>query len=275
MRHIILYICGILISVSALAQNQSLQQIVLTNGTVIKGQVEKLADGTIKVCTDGGDYFIFQESEVNRIIDAKQVTPKNSQIKNTQRLFLKDGRALSGKVVINNDGTYQIETIDGGIYSFKADEVDGVAGLPQEKSTNKHGPKPGDIVYRKGNQLFFVKNNQPLSQHDFNTFDAWKQYEKAKKSGHGGRVTMYIGAGSVVFGGGMIGLAFLTDNYDIVPGVGLLVASAGLVTGITGLIITSSSNSKLNKMAGNYNHKPGYAFNFGVQQHGIGLALNF
>lgn len=72
MRHVILFIISILVSVYAFAQNQGLQRIVLTDGTVINGKAEKQADGTIMVSTINGDAFFFHPSEINRIVSLNQ-----------------------------------------------------------------------------------------------------------------------------------------------------------------------------------------------------------
>lgn len=204
-----------------------------------------------------------------------------SQDQNIQRLFLKDGRALSGKVVIAENGIYQIETVDGDIFYFQPDEIDGVIGLHNDKVGKKKSFKTSDVVFRKGNELRFIVDNQPLSQHNFNTLTGWINYEKAKKNGKTGRICLYSGAGALVLGYGTVGLLALTGKIhsgtgsDLLLGLGSGVVGVGFITGITGLIMTLSSNSKLNKMANTYNQNPGYALNFGVQQNGIGFAFNF
>lgn len=79
MRHLIISTFCFLVSVLSLAQNQNLQQVVLTDGTIIKGQVEKQIDGTIMVSTTNGDIFFFQSSEVNRIVGMNQAFTEESQ----------------------------------------------------------------------------------------------------------------------------------------------------------------------------------------------------
>ncbi len=171
-----------------------------------------------------------------------------SQNQSAQRLFLKDGRALSGKVVIAENGIYQIETVDGDVFYFQPDEVEGVFGLPKEKNTNKKGIKPGDVVTRHGNELRFIKNDVALSMHDFNTMAGWEKYEKAKKNGRAGRICMYSGAGTLVLGGALMVVGF-TYQRDVLASlaledVGFILGIAGLASGITGLTMTLISNSK-------------------------------
>ncbi len=277
LRNITIVLCALLLPALAFAQNHNTQRIYLTNGTVIIGEAQKQADGTIKVSTDSGDFFFFQPSEVERIIDAKQALANDTQIQKTQRLFLKDGRAFSGVIVVTEDGTYQIETVEGEVYSFSPDEVDGVVGLSKDGKTIKPKKSSNDVVFRKGYQLFYTKNNQLLTQHDFNTLAGWEKYEKAKKNGRAGRICMYSGAGTLVLGGALmvVGFTYQRDGLEALQGVGFILGIAGLASGITGLTMTLISNSKLNKIANTYNQNPGYALNFGVQQNGIGLAFNF
>lgn len=196
------------------------------------------------------------------------------QNKNTQRLFLKDGRALSGAVTITENGSYQIETIDGDIFFFESNEVEGVIGLPWEKDAKKKGIKPDDVVFRKGNQLYSVKTNQPLTQHDFNTMTGWYKYEKARIIGKAGRICMYSGAGTLVLSWGIMfcGSDLSSESLQIAE---FIAGCVGFASGITGLIMTLNSNSKLKIMANAYNDNPGYVLNFGVQKNGIGFALNF
>ena len=107
MRHLLLFICCTIVSVISFAQNRELQRIVLNDGTIINGQVEKQTDGTIMVSTDNGDIFFFQPSEVNRVIGANQLLTAESQTGNIDSTVKRKGNKLyyakSGMALTKDD----------------------------------------------------------------------------------------------------------------------------------------------------------------------------
>ena len=70
------------------------------------------------------------------------------------------------------------------------------------------------------------------------------------------------GAGALIY---VIGATEHSAGYRYVGGI-------LAVIGIPNVII---AHSKLNKVANNYNSQQNFSVNFGGQEHGIGLALNF
>lgn len=218
-----------------------------------------------------------------------------SQSKSSQRLFLKDGTAISGSIEIQDDGSYKVTTPAGDVFFFLPAEVKGIIDADKITTASKTSSFPKNpkefflgkaiasqidsysqgLVHRRQNILYFTETKEALTLHDFNTMEGWEHYMKASKKGKSGRIVAYCGGGSFLLGGLCVGIGFLAGDGVYLPAAGLFFAGAGLITGVTGLCITWSSNSQLNKIAKSYNQTPGYALNFGVQQHGIGLSLTF
>lgn len=202
-----------------------------------------------------------------------------SQNGSQRSLTLKNGTTIKGEVEIQDDGTYQVKTASGDVFYFMEDEIK----KGNASNTKIKIPKnaSNSVVFRSGNQLYYVDGLRPLSQGDFNTLEGWNTYMKASKKGASGRIVTRWGNGAILVGGVLVGIGVILAGQEMgeissIIGVpGLFLAFAGLITDVTGLCIIWSSNSKLNKIAKGYNQTPGYAINFGVQQHGIGLSLSF
>lgn len=215
MRHIILFICSILISVFSLAQNQNVKRIVLTDGTVINGQAERQADGTIMVSTTNGDIFFFQPSEVSRIIGPKDALSTESQ----------------------------------------------EAGFDS-------------VVTRKGNKLCFVNSGIALTQQDFYSTKEWEEYLSIQRKGRTGRILLYSGLGGLGMGAAYLGIGFGTQT-EVLKILGVVAGLAGLGVGITGLVLTTGSNRRLNNIEDSFNKNSEVKLSFGIQKYGVGLALAF
>lgn len=203
-----------------------------------------------------------------------------SQNKPTQRVILKNGSAINGTVQLMADGTYEVKSASGDTFYFLPSEVERVIGLSQENDTDKNGNvkkgrnEVGGPVVRRRNKLCFSEGMTELKQGDFLSNESWNKYLQNKKKGNTGRILLYSGIGGVVLGGIEIIIGGSTDNDGLIYAGGGFLA-AGLGVGITGLCITIDSNRNLNRMANEFSPNPGYALNFGIQQHGLGFALNF
>ena len=97
---------------------------------------------------------------------------------------------------------------------------------------------------------------------------------KKLKSGY---ICTGLGVAGLV-GGYMLGS--MTDTVD--AGGEFFVASTAVGVLLTGVILTAIgvpkliiAHSRLNNVAKNYNSQQNFSLNFGGQEHGIGLALNF
>ena len=138
---------------------------------------------------------------------------------------------------------------------------------------------PGEIKYA---YLGKFKNGEgtTLSKEDLASYLGAVQYVdyvngvKKLKSG-------YICTGLGV--AGLVGGYMLASKVDTVDAGGeFIVASTGLGMLLTGVILTAIgvpklfiAHSRLNNVAKNYNSQQNFSLNFGGQEHGIGLALNF
>lgn len=204
-----------------------------------------------------------------------------SQNKPTQRVILKNGSAINGTVQLMADGTYEVKSASGDTFYFLPSEVERVIGLSQENDTDKNGNvKKGrneveGPVIRYRNTLRFSGSSTELSQNDFLSNDSWNKYLNNRKKGKTGRILLYSGLGGIALGGIEIGIGLSNDNNKVLQYIGTAFIAAGLGVAIAGLSMTISSNKNLNQMANEFNPNPGYALNFGMQQHGLGFALNF
>ena len=183
-----------------------------------------------------------------------------------------------------SDGSYKIETSNGDILYFMASEVKQVKNIYNKKQKIAGRTNKDDLVIRRGNMLCFSSSGQALTEEAFSNIESWQKYQKQSKAGKNARIALYSGLGAFVVGDVMIigvlsqGLGSRYRNYGInaeIVDTGIVVGSVGLVTTIIGAFLIKKSNINLNTMAKAYSQTPGYVFNLGVQQHGIGFALNF
>ena len=237
MKKSILLILVCLLPISLFAQEKEEKSIELKNGTVLKGYVEQQPDGSYLVETASGDMLFFSPSEVSRIINLKP-TPENDE--------------------------------------------------KQNKSS------AGGLVYRRKGELCFSATGTPLTQDDFFNFQGWEKYQKAQRLRKTGNKIMLWGSIGCIAAGVIVGGVIMFSygeyeyydsyhdvyrnygyDYSVFGASSAIGGMASVVPIVTGLIIKSSGNAKLNKMAKVYNQNPGYVLNFGPQQHGVGFALNF
>ena len=191
-----------------------------------------------------------------------------------KRLILKDGTVLVGEVELQADGTYRFKSSEGDVFFFQPSEVQRVVDLETRGITTVNGIAVYRDVYRKKGELRFSGSNQALTEFDFTNQESWQNYQVAHNKWKAGTVLLISGVPSFVIGETflVLGSIFGPEPLTIASG-GLAVL--GLAASTTGLVLTLSANSSLKKMANAYNEHPGYVIDFGVQQHGIGLAINF
>lgn len=203
-----------------------------------------------------------------------------AQGREEKSIELQNGTVLKGNVELQQDGTYLVETSSGDVFFFSPSEVKRIVNLKAvPENDGKQIPSTGEQVYRRKGELCFTATGIPLTQGDFVNYQGWEKYKKAqklRKTGNGIMLWGTIGCiAAGIIAGGLFkethdGVAF---HYNIfLVGIG---GMASVVPLVTGIIIKSSGNAKLNKMAKAYNQNPGYVLNFGPQQHGVGFALNF
>lgn len=203
------------------------------------------------------------------------------QEKVEKRLELKNGNILTGFVQIQQDGSYLLETASGDIFFFSPSEISKMTDLnpTSKKESTIMAPISGS-VFRDGGELRFSSNGMALTQEDFADYQGWDKYQKAKRLRKTGNRIMLWGSIGCVSAGVLAGAVFCWIEYGELDVEDLLIASAlgagaTVIPLTTGVIIKSSGNKRLNKIAEAYNQRPGYVLNFGAQQHGVGFALNF
>lgn len=189
-----------------------------------------------------------------------------SQERVVKEVILGDGNTISGYVTTQPDGSYKVETSAGDVFFFSSSEVKVV----QEMEINRVlDGVPGEVVvYKRGGSIRFCSNDQKLTQTDFSSLKGWREYRGAKNLrgwGYGLAATGWATA--------VAGWVYWHTTGDELGG---LIAVAGgptfLIGGITMIIF---GNKKLKMIVKGYNNNPGYAFDFGVQQHGVGFAMTF
>ena len=182
-----------------------------------------------------------------------------------------------------SDGSYRIETSTGDILIFMASEVKQVKNIYNKTQKSAGTTNKDDHVIRRGNKLCFSGSGMALTEDAFRDIASWQKYQKESKAGRNARITLYSGLGAFAVGDAFI-FGILVQGYPTIQHIdyaelflysGIIIGCAGLITAIIGAIGTNKSNIKLNVMAKTFSQTPGYVLNFGAQQHGIGLALNF
>lgn len=124
-----------------------------------------------------------------------------------------------------------------------------------------------DVIPGEINYTFFGKfknaEGKTLSKTELESYlntPQYYDYRSGVKKLRSGYILTGIGAGLYVIGA--------TEHSSFYRYAGGILA----VIGIPNVII---AHSKLNKVARNYNSQQNFSVNFGGQEHGIGLALNF
>lgn len=138
---------------------------------------------------------------------------------------------------------------------------------------------PGEIKYT---YLGKFKNAEgiTLSKEDLANYLGTVQYvdyaNGVKKLKTGYTLTG-LGAACIV-GGGLLGVAsnYMDVGADLLAGLGAgVIMVSGVVLAAIGIPKVFIAHSQLNNVAKNYNPQQNVSLNFGGQEHGIGLALNF
>ena len=187
---------------------------------------------------------------------------------------MNDGTTLTGEVEVKADGTYVLKTAEGDIFVFQPHEVQRLVVRNSEGSATPNVYVNNDIVYLNKGKICYIDSGAPLQEIDFKTFQIWEQYQKTTRRWETGNVLLISGGSALVLGGASMGIGLLSDEWAM-EGIGLIVSSVGLIVGVVGLSMELTAKNKLKKMTKTYNESPGYVLDFGVQQHGIGLALRF
>jgi len=130
---------------------------------------------------------------------------------------------------------------------------------------------------RKGSKLLFADTNQFVTSSDFTNSSAWQQYEKGSLQMNRSNY-MFIASGvGLVLGGA--GLAMMMGDSDLLYSVGMVGFLSGLavtsVGAITGLILRTSGKTKIEKAMSTEISGYTSTVSFGLQQSGVGIALNF
>lgn len=204
---------------------------------------------------------------------------------------LTDGTILNGYVTTNADGSFNVETQDGDKYYYTAAEVKVVreiGGLATSSVLTTDA-----LVAKKGAKIVFADSNQPLVQGDFRSPDVWQLYQRGRKQAKTG--TWLIVSGAIMGGAAAVERImynkqeeirlqqiYETGSYQERPAgvqtgydVGTVLIVAGGASLVGGIIFTVIGNSILATIVKDQNMGQKLTLDFGAQQNGIGLALNF
>lgn len=151
--------------------------------------------------------------------------------------------------------------------------VASVIGIPANAQIQSN-VVPGEINYT---YLGKFKNaaGATLSKEDLANYLGTVQYVdyangiKKLKTGY---ICTGLGVAGIV--GGCIKISTGGNNLEADLNGGILILG-GVVLSAIGVPKLFIAHSRLNKIANNYNAQQNVSFNFGGQEHGIGLALNF
>lgn len=133
---------------------------------------------------------------------------------------------------------------------------------------------PGEIKYT---YLGKFKNAEgiTLSKEDLANYLGTVQYvdcANGLKKLRTGYICTGLGVAGIV--GGCITKSTTADAIEADLNGGILILS-GVILSAIGVPKLFIAHSRLNEIAKNYNARQNVSFNFGGQEHGIGLALNF
>lgn len=189
-----------------------------------------------------------------------------SQVRTESEVVLKNGASVFGYVTKQSDGSYKVENAAGDIFFFSESEVRRVKEMEMKRSINAQANSGQEVVYKRGGSIRFCSNGQKLTQEDFTSFKGWREYNGAKNLrgwGYGVAAIGLVAAG--------LGTTYWI-LWDERGGYAVAGGGAILAGGIAMIIV---GNAKIKKIVKGYNNNPGYAIDFGVQQHGIGFAMTF
>ena len=207
-------------------------------------------------------------------------------------LELKNGTSVTGFVMVQEDGSYLLETDAGDVLFYTADEVlrlvDEGAWSSQAYSIKDNvSPSDKNLLKRGGFGLKFAGTGKPLLPQQV-TSAFWQDYQKASKGKKTG-MWLTIGGGVVVLTGVTLsqtlevyetgayynGHGYTTyDNYYSSP-IGSIVATAGAGVAIWGVIKMIKGNIKLGRLAAQYNKDHGYASSLSIDAAPGGIALTY
>ena len=214
-----------------------------------------------------------------------------SQERVVKEVILGDGNTISGYVTTQTDGSYKVETPAGDVFFFSSSEVKMVREMEVKRVIEG---VPGQvIVYKRGGSIRFCSNDQKLTQEDFTSIKGWREYKGAKNLRGWGYATSAIGLVAVPAACVLIDYyaipkyswayysngdgsfreeAYYHQGFGELTQISVIVGSTLFAGGLAMIIV---GNTKIKKIVKGYNNKPGYAFDFGAQQHGIGFAMTF
>ena len=207
-----------------------------------------------------------------------------SQERVEKQLVLKNGTTISGYITTQSDGSFIVETSTGDMFFYTPSEVKRVIA-PSAPATVTNNSSA--IVYKKGGSIRFIENDKKLEQADFIYPKDWGKYKGAQNT-RGWGIGLLV-AGPLVTSAGIFGILYSNANWNFLneytPFLGMdawgletasiVTAATGGVLTVVGLTCTIIGNVKIKNIGKQYNNNPGYAIDFGTQQHGIGFAMTF
>ena len=135
-------------------------------------------------------------------------------------------------------------------------------------------------IYRKGRNLFKSDTNAPITINDLYDSSSWSLYRNGSSQMKAG--TYFYVAGGVA--ASLIGVTVAYTNYDTSDSVlmdfkestlGICTLCAIPICTVTGAVLRLIGKNKLNTVVNKQNGTKVGSVSFGLQQNGMGMALNF
>lgn len=188
-------------------------------------------------------------------------------------LELKNGTTVTGFVMEQSDGNYMLETETGDILFYAKDEVRTVLDKEKKDADRERGMnyQGSDRLVKSGFSLTFSNSRLDLQPNQVSG-RFWDEYTSAARKKKSGMVMMIIG-GAVAGVGSTVGTLLSSNDNQV--GLITTIASGGVGLGLAtfGLIGLLSGNSKLNRLATQYNNGQGYASELSFDFNPAGFAL--
>lgn len=164
----------------------------------------------------------------------------------------------------------------------KTEETEVVTETPKKQTKKQEVPATpiepnGNQLVRKGSKIYFADSGNLVSSNDLTNSSARQVYEKGSSLMNTGKY-MFIASGVGLALGGA-GLGMMMGENDSTYTIGMVSFVSGIVvssaSAITGLILRMNGKSKIEKAINIETNGYTSTVSFGMQQNGMGLALNF
>ena len=264
MKRFLVFILGIVLSLSAMAQ-QWVEVVYLKNGSIIRGTVIEQSIGeNNKIQTADGSIFVYPMSDVEKITKEQRAVTSSTRVQGSNVPYQTEGNNLldlSGKLDYLGHGDFSI----GGLQIESSEQLEAILKpggyLDTFVSANRQRITGNILLPVGGEFLVMGMVFGILAGVNMPTTLTWTHYEDS--AGRSWDTDYH-----------------LDGDYETYREMSILCAistSIGATAMGVGIVLKIIGRSRLNWIADDYNEQHGYAANLvvGPTATGFGLALKF